>query len=184
VADVLTTPERLFIAAPISSKAREELRRRLPDVLPGRPVQPDKWHFTLRFLGNTPAQQRDRLVGELRSVNLGKPFRIELGGLGAFPSPSRARVLWVGVTHGADQLVRLAKVVESGVQEAGFPAEPRPFRSHLTLSRLDPPTDVRRLLEIAPAAKVSLNVDEIVLFRSHLGKAGARHDIVESFPLV
>lgn len=182
MADVLIAHERLFIGAPISDRAREQLRRHLPEVLPGRPVPSGKWHFTLRFLGNTPPEQRDRLVETLSRAKLGAPFRIELGALGAFPSPARARVLWVGVTRGADRLVRLAEDVERAVQAAGFDAEPRPFRSHLTLSRLDHPSDVRRLIEVVPAAKVSMEVREVVLFRSHLGKDGARHERVASFP--
>jgi 2'-5' RNA ligase len=182
VADVLIAYERLFIGAPISESAREQLRRHLPDVLPGRRVPPDKWHFTLRFLGNASPEQRDRLVEELRQAKIGAPFRIELGALSAFPSPGRARVLWVGVTRGADRLVRLAKDVESAVQAAGFGAESRPFRSHLTLSRLDRPSDVRRLIELVPAAKVSMEIREVVLFRSHLGKEGARHERIASFP--
>jgi 2'-5' RNA ligase len=68
------------------------------------------------------------------------------------------------------------------VQAAGFGAESRPFRSHLTLSRLDRPSDVRRLIELVPAAKVSMEIREVVLFRSHLGKEGARHERIASFP--
>lgn len=173
--------ERLFIAAPMTEKAREELRRCLPERLPGRMVPSDKWHFTLRFLGNTSPLDRGRLVDELRKVKLDVPFRIELGRLGAFPSAAHAHVLWVGVARGGDQLARLAKDVESAVENAGFAPEVRPFRSHLTLSRLDRTMDIRKLIEIVPAAKVSVEIREVVLFRSHLGKGGARHERVESF---
>lgn len=181
MADVLIPSERLFIAAPMTEKAREELRRRLPEVLPGRPVPRDKWHFTLRFLGNISPLDRGRLIDELHRLKLSLPFRIELGSLGAFPSAAHAHVLWVGVSRGGDQLVRLAKDVESAVENTGFAPEVRPFRSHLTLSRLDRTTDVRKLIEIVPAAKVSVEIREVVLFRSHLGKGGARHERVESF---
>lgn len=183
MADVLIPPERLFIAAPIPDKARQELRRRLPEMLPGRVVPSDKWHFTLRFLGNTSPLDRHRLVDELRRIKFSGPFRIELGRLGAFPSPQHAHVLWVGVSRGGGQLVRLAKEVESAVQVAGFAAELRPFRSHLTLSRLDRTSDVRKLIEIVPAATVSVEIREVVLFRSHLGREGARHERVLALQL-
>jgi 2'-5' RNA ligase len=181
MADVLAG-ERLFIAAPISDKAREELKRRLPDILPGRPVPPDKWHFTLRFLGATPVDQRDRLIDELRKVRFSVGFFAELGGLGAFPSPAHAHVLWVGLKSGAEFLGQLAKEVEDAVKAAGFQAETRPFRSHLTLSRLDRVMDIRRLIDIVPVTKVTVHISEVVLFRSHLGRSGARHEPIAAFP--
>ncbi len=182
MADLLVLRERLFIAAPIPERARESLRRHLPDVLPGRRVSPEKWHFTLRFLGDTPSAQRERLVEALGGVTLPVPFRIEFGKLGAFPSPDRARVLWVGVKRGAEKLVRLAETVEAAAQAADFPAEPRPFKSHLTLSRVDPPSDVRRLIDLIPSTDVSMEVRGVVLFRSHLGREGARHEAIAHFP--
>ncbi len=77
----------------------------------------------------------------------------------------------------------VAERVEAAVTEAGLRAADRPFRPHLTLSRIRPPQDLRALLDAAPVMKVPMVVDRISLFRSHLGRGGARYEVLESFPL-
>jgi 2'-5' RNA ligase len=180
--------ERLFLGVALPEEVRRALEGRLREALggepfPGRAVPPGSWHLTLRFLGDTPREARERLVGELRAAPLGEAFPLELAGLGAFPRPARASVLWAGVGEGEAALRALAAKVEGAVQRAGFPAEPRPFSPHLTLSRIQPPRDVRALLERATPLTERFTVDAVVLFRSHLGRGPARYEAVERFPL-
>src|SRR5215211_2189378 len=114
--------ERLFVAVALAEQARQEIITTLP-LLPGRLVPPQNWHFTLRFLGDTDAAVRDRVIAELRRGALGSCFSISFGGLGAFPRASRARIVWLGVDEGAGRLVSVAEAVESAVRRAGVPAE-------------------------------------------------------------
>lgn len=178
---------RLFVAAPLTGEARHALaallRDRVPDGLPGRPVPPPNWHLTLRFLGDVDEVGSDRLAAGLDRADLGAPFTIVWGGLGAFPRPARATVLWIGTAQGGPALAALAAAVEEAVQSAGFPSEERPFRGHLTLSRIRPDRDVRSLLAAVPPAGIAMQVERVVLYRSHLGPGGARYEQVEEFPL-
>jgi 2'-5' RNA ligase len=178
---------RLFVAVPLTEQARSDIAhlvgRAAPRGLPGRPAHPDKWHLTLRFLGDVGAVSRDRVLAELDATDPGPPFRVRWGGLGAFPNPRRATVLWVGLEEGAAQLAALAAVVEEAVEAAGFPPEDRPFRPHLTLSRIRPHQDVTALLDGCPSLGVAMPVDRVVLYRSHLGRGGARYEAIEEFPL-
>lgn len=178
---------RLFVAVPLTDDARHALRRviedRAPDGLPGRTVPPRNWHLTARFLGDVGRVEAERLLGSLDQADLGEPFTIRWGGLGAFPRPARATVLWIGVDRGADDLTSLVGEVDAAVVGAGFPSEDRPFRPHLTLSRIRPQQDVRSLLEASDPAGLSMPVDRVVLYRSHLGSGGARYEPVEEFPL-
>lgn len=175
---------RLFVGIPLAGETRERLQRLLAPVsLPGRLVPPDKWHLTLRFLGDTSVDALRRLREVLHAASLGSAFDIVFGSLGAFPRPARASVLWTGVAQGADQLSELARAVEASVQRAGFPAERRPFASHLTLSRLQPPRDVRNVIaDVAPFSE-RMRVEAVVLFRSHLGRGPSRYEAVDTFPL-
>jgi 2'-5' RNA ligase len=179
---------RLFIAVPIEEDARWALADHLDDSapggrLPGRVVRPESWHLTLRFLGDTSVQDYDTLMPLLRAVDFGPAFTLVFSSLGAFPKPERARVLWVGTSAGADRLTELAALVEEQVAAAGFEPERRPFRSHLTVSRLRPDRDVRDLLAAVPAADIPTAVDEVVAYRSHLGPGGARYEALARFPL-
>jgi 2'-5' RNA ligase len=174
--------ERLFLAVPLTEQARSRIIAELPP-LPGRLVPPQNWHFTLRFLGGTEPGMRDALTAELRLAKLGGQFSIRFSGLGAFPRPRRARIIWLGVNGGAGQLTALAEAVESGVRRAGFPAEQRPFKPHLTLSRIEPTRPVTDVLGAQPAIDIEMPVKEIVLMRSELGAGPARYVVAERFPL-
>jgi len=176
------TVERLFIAVPLTDQAREKIAAALPP-LPGRRVPPQNWHFTLRFLGDTERDRRDQLALTLRGVRLGRSFSIRFDGLGAFPRAKRARIIWLGVTDGARELVSLAEAVESAVRRSDFPAEQRPFKPHLTLSRVEPPRAVADLLSAQPALDVIMPVTEITLVRSSLGAGPAKYEVAEKFLL-
>ena len=176
------TVERLFIAVPLTEQARDKIAAALPP-LPGRRVPPQNWHFTLRFLGDTERERRDQLALTLGRTRLGRSFSICFDGLGAFPRARRARIIWLGVTDGARELVSLAEAVESAVRRSDFPADERPFKPHLTLSRVEPPRAVADLLGAQPALDVTMPVSEVVLVRSSLGAGPAKYEVVEKFLL-
>lgn len=174
--------ERLFIAVQLTEDARRKIASGIGE-LPGRLVPPDNWHFTLRFLGTTSAADRESLVSILRRSRLGPPFTIRFGSLGSFPRPKRARIVWIGLSEGAAQLVSLAEKIEQAVRQAGFPAESRAFQPHLTLSRVDPPRSVVDVIERHSSIAGAMNVREVTLVRSLLGKGPSKYEIVERFPL-
>lgn len=178
---------RAFLALPLTEDARRviahHLRTSLPHPLPGRVVRPENWHLTLRFLGEIDEVAADRVVREVDAAGRGAAFPVRWGSLGAFPRPRRATVLWLGLESGGAEAERLAAAVEEAVEAAGFQPEDRPFRSHLTLSRLRPDQDVTPVLAAVPPVGVSMTVDRVVLYRSHLGRGGPRYEQIESFPL-
>jgi RNA 2',3'-cyclic 3'-phosphodiesterase len=182
------TDGRLFVAAPLDDGARDaldaHLRRALgPAGVPGRPVPPRNWHLTLRFLGDCDAAAGERMVQALEAAVHGRRFAISFGVAGAFPRPRKASVFWIGVDEGADGLTALAAVAEAAARVAGFAADTRPFRPHLTVSRIRPPADVAEAVSRVPAAGVRMMVDEVVLFRSELDGGPARYEPVARFPL-
>jgi 2'-5' RNA ligase len=155
------------------------LNAHVPEGLPGKVVPPSNWHLTLRFLGPTSELQSNRLVYEL-GESLGEgPFVLRFGGLGAFPRPQRATVLWFGIDEGADDLAGVANVCEAAAVAAGFPAEGRPFHPHLTMSRIRPPVDVQPLVEDTPPFAVKMSVAAVTLFESHPGRGGPRYKAID-----
>jgi 2'-5' RNA ligase len=175
---------RIFVAVPLPDEARLALIDRLGQVnLPGSVVPPANWHLTLRFLGWTDDVAYDRLLAALDQADLGGGFEIELGEMGAFPRAKRATVLWLAVAKGQTRLEEIAAEVEEAVQAAGFQAEDRPFRAHLTLSRIRPPVDVTGPIGSFPGASLGWRCRSVVVYRSHLGRGGARYEPLETFPL-
>ena len=175
--------ERLFIGAPTTADARAAIGRSLPKNLPGKLVAPDKWHFTLRFLGPTTREARDAIVARLSDAKLGSRFNVRFGELGAFPNARRARILWLGLARGGERLSELAAVAEDAARSAGFAPEGRGFKPHLTLSRIDPPQAISALLAQRHRYDIEMAVTELILYRSQLGGGPARYEEVARFDL-
>ena len=176
-------PERLFIGVPLTEAARQEIARSLPRNLPGKLVVPESWHFTLRFLGSTDAEQRDKILEHLQAARCGMRFTIRFSELGAFPRPNRARILWLGIDEGAERMIHLAAIAEAAARGVGFAAETKPFKPHLTLSRIDPPVSVSALLAGNPRFGGRMLVDSVILYRSRLRGGPARYEEVVRIPL-
>ncbi len=177
---------RLFVALGLSDDTRHALAAYLTDhldPLPGSVVPPQNWHLTLRFLGDVAPDRYDRLLFELSEADLGEPFAMSYGGLGAFPKPGKATVLWLGVDRGEAAVTELAAAVERATVAAGFPPEDRPFRPHLTLARIRPPRDVWRWLEAEPVPPLGVAVGAVGVYQSHLGDGSARYELLDEIPL-
>lgn len=178
---------RLFVGVAIGDEVREGLgeylRATFGERVPGRAVAPAAWHLTLRFLGDTDADRHRRMVDGLRAMAGSPAFDLSFGGLGAFPRGARASVLWVGVEEGARELRTLAAGAEEAARRAGFAAEEKPFSPHLTISRVNPPRDLRNEIAAAPPFGARMRVESLFLFRSHLGGGPARYERMEEFPL-
>lgn len=178
--------ERLFLGVALSDEVRHGLAAFLDAKagrLPGKPGPPRNWHLTLRFLGSAEPERRDRLLGALDEASLTLPFVLGFAGLGAFPRPRAATVLWLGVERGSEELAELAEACEDAAQQAGFGAEERPFHPHVTLARIRPKEDVTELVEAVPPFPLSQEVDRIILYRSVLDAGGTRYEIADEVRL-
>jgi 2'-5' RNA ligase len=181
---------RQFLAVELPEPARNGLaglRTRLEPACPGwRWVRPESIHLTLRFLGEV-AEERDRGIRELwrRAVETIGPLSFRLEGVGCFPQGRSPRVLWVGVheTGRGGRLTALAREVELAAREAGFPAEQRPFRPHLTLARAARGRRATVPLDAIYSDPTEIAVSGVVLFRSDLQPTGARYTALTVFPL-
>lgn len=99
-----------------------------------KPVEPHNFHFTVIFLGEISDQDVGRIKEMLAGFQF-EPFTITYAGIGAFPNPAHARVVWVGLdSGGAQKITALANDIIAKMSELGFKAD-KPFSAHLTLLR-------------------------------------------------
>ncbi len=147
-------------------------------------------HLTLKFLGDVSPANMTVLMNILRAeVGRQRSFSLSIAGLGAFPTPHRPRVLWVGV-NAPPQLNTLARLVESETRKLGYSPEERPFSAHLTLGRVSQnasPLEVHLVAETLAGVQVGLLgnavVREVVLFKSVLTPQGAEYSALLKVPL-
>ncbi|HSM01539.1 MAG TPA: RNA 2',3'-cyclic phosphodiesterase [Acidimicrobiia bacterium] len=177
---------RVFAAVPLDDETRHRLAHLVSDhvvEMPGRAVPPEKWHLTLRFLGELEEAEVDLIRHALDDADLGEAFPMAWGRLGAFPRSSRASVLWIGVARGEEPLSDVAAAVDDALESAGFDPEDRPFRPHLTIARMRPPEDVRPVVRGDPFPDVAMRIDRVTLYQSRLGAGGARYEVLDEFEL-
>jgi len=178
---------RCFVAIPIGEELRDELRAavehwRARDEQAGlRWTDPQAWHVTLAFLGSIDPASVRGVVERLATVAAAHPAtRSATGGLGAFPTPARARVAWYGIEDAHGRLARLAADVAVALELDAS----RPLRPHLTLARARrEPVDLRSWLASASAPTGVLAADRIELMRSHTGRGPARYETLSALKL-
>ena len=137
---------RTFVAIAIPPDLKRRLRseqRRLQERLARHSLPPvlrwtntDNLHVTLRFLGETEAEQRRQMQAGLAEIAAAhRPFNLSLSRLGCFRSWSSLRVLWVGIRGETEALQIVQAEVESLTRRVGFEGERKRFSPHITLAR-------------------------------------------------
>jgi 2'-5' RNA ligase len=174
---------RVFLAVAPPHEVRLALVDQLGSYsIPGRLIPPDNWHITLRFLGEVDEVACERYVAAIDQSDLGGDFLVRIDHLGAFPKPSKATVIWAGITRGQEHLFQLAEIADERALDAGIAGEERPFRPHLTLSRVRPQTSATDLVDEAEI-DVGWRVSRVVLFRTLSGRGTVRYEPLETFSL-
>ena len=184
---------RSFVAVELPEAVKAALTRLQEQVESGgggvKWVEPRGVHLTLKFLGYVDEAKVPALVQALTRACEGfVPLEVALSGLGVFPSPSRPRVAWVGLSGGVEKLLRLQEGVEKVLSPFGFPREERAFTPHLTIARLREgvaPQEARAFGEAflrASPESVSFKVEGISLMKSQLTPTGALYTRLAFIP--
>lgn len=182
----MTSQLRLFIAIELTAEVhaalvavQDDLRRQLPPKAV-RWTNPDGIHLTLKFLGDTPADQVEAIVQAMTAAAGGfAPFSFTIAGFGSFPNPRCANVLWVGVPAVPKALADLQRATDLQLTRLGYDQETRRFSPHLTMGRVNKgilAADREKLAGVIEQTEVGIlgtvAVAEVTLFQSDLRPGG------------
>ena len=166
-------------------RIQEDLKERARGV---RWVRPEGIHLTLKFLGEVDPDRIEGIAHKMEeAVRETGPFSIGVRGGGAFPNARNPRVIWIGIDDPSGELRKVQARVEENMEELGFTREGRGYTPHLTLGRLRSSKGkgaVAHALEAIGTHDLgTMEVREIILFRSHLKPTGAEYTKITSVPL-
>lgn len=159
-------------------RATEPLRRQTAGV---RWVGAERLHVTLKFIGATAADRVPEIAAATeRIAGRHGPARLEMSGLGAFPSLRRPRVFWVGLER-AEPLAAIHRDLEEALCGIGIARDERSFRAHVTIGRVGRDTAREPLRRIADRAerldvRIPFDAASLDLMRSHPGRGGPRYE--------
>ena len=144
-------------------------------------------HLTLVFLGDTRAVVVPAVIEAVtRAAAVRPPFHVALHGAGSFGGRGRPLVAWLGIGAGAAELTALAADIRGrlvtlpGLAHLAAAGEMRP---HLTVARRAPASLAPLLRQAFADEGPSWTIDALVVMRSHLGREGARHELLATVPL-
>jgi 2'-5' RNA ligase len=153
-------------------------------------VATENLHLTLKFLGDISPANLERLAGLLTTeAAVHAPFSFAVSGIGAFPNPRRARVIWIGL-EAPPALAALQHIVEAAADRLGYPPEERSFSPHLTIGRVDQSATSSDLQKIKTAlentrvgALGTVQVNAIHIFKSDLKPSGSVYTHLYAMPM-
>lgn len=185
--------KRIFVAVDISEEARQkianyiaDLRREFSDLRIGWD-KPEKLHLTLKFLGEMSDSQLSKLekIVDDISSDTGK-FELKIQNTGVFPTPKKARVLWLDVINKDETLTELNTRLETECEKIGFPKETRKYVPHLTIARIKEPHKAKSLAIKHLQTKfepVAFEVSAITIYESRLQATGSIYSVVSKHGL-
>ena len=185
--------QRMFVAVVPPDAVIEDLDAFLR---PRREAEAFRWtlaehfHVTLAFLPSVPDRKLDDLVERLgRAAARRTSFETRIAGGGAFPNPARSKLLYAGLAlteSTRTELDRAATGARAAVTRAGLEVDGQRFRPHVTVARINRPTDTTNWVRLLDAyAGPTFTVDRIALVASYLGegpRGKPRYEVVEELP--
>jgi 2'-5' RNA ligase len=186
---------RVFIAIDIDKQIRAGLNRLQRELISktnfGKSdvkwVEPDNIHLTLKFLGEIKDEQVVNVCNIVKDVaELHQSFELAVESVGCFGGRS-AKVLWVGLGEGSNNLLQLQKDLDEQLALADWPPEEREFTGHLTLCRVKNPKAGFELVEIIKDFKDfklgDMSVDSVRVYQSQLTPSGPIYTVLGEYKL-
>jgi len=193
---------RLFVALDIDESVRLKISQFMKDVHGLAPearwVQLESLHVTLKFIGEKPAEQLERIKLALQTVEAGA-IEMSFRGYGFFPNEKAARVFWIGIVADAS-LKSLAAKVDERLSTIDVSRKEHQFSPHLTLARSGGRSGApqgrkddklnrkfQRVQEKLSGQSVpdfgKVMAREFFLYQSRLSPQGSQYTKLASFPL-
>lgn len=132
-------------------------------------VPPELWHVTVQYLGDLSLTQKNQVIDLLEKWQPPPEFNnitLRLSGVGAFPSPFSARVLWLG-TQKNQSLIDAQSTLQATLSQIGLGSDEDGYTPHLTLARFRNLFNATSLTQLGGRKHFGdYPVTELILFES------------------
>lgn len=139
-------------------------------------VDPDLYHITLRFIGETEVSAIEEIGNALgKGIEVPRKLHSNFTRPGSFGPRKRPRVIWIGFEP-SSLIEALKRNVDMVLEPCGIRPADQPFRAHLTLGRVRSIRDLNGFYDAIEAMHDRFSeqviLQKLVFYRSDLGKQG------------
>jgi 2'-5' RNA ligase len=179
---------RLFVALELPDEVRQVLvqwcERTVAEASGARAVPAEDLHVTLVFLGWRGGETVDGIADACAVIRGRGAAELSLGEAVVLPR-RRPRVLAISLEDPAGALTAAHSALVNALAAGGFyEPEERPFYGHVTVVRAGRRASIpRSALLSEPPPRLPFRGSEVVLYRSHLGGAGASYEALARIEL-
>lgn len=184
---------RLFIALEIPEDVKDKLNStvyKIANSIPGKRINfrwegKDKYHLTLKFIGDTEEAFLPAIKDELKYLNETKGFVGEISKFGVFPNPKLPRILWAGLEI-TPEINELVAEINDKLCQTGIMREEKKFKPHITLLRIKENHDISFMNYFFSYSfeKKAFPLNKIVLYESKLQPGGSLYKSLENYQLI
>jgi 2'-5' RNA ligase len=151
-------------------------------------IDPDKFHLTLKFLGNTHENIIPNITNVMRAtVEAYSVINIELDKIGIFGSSYKPRVIWFGIAKNL-QLEKLVTDLLNNLDTAGFPKDRQNYVPHISFGRINKVIDKKFFSDsidvVNNTSLQKLSIDRVILYETILTNDGYQYNELFSMPLL
>lgn len=169
--------KRLFVAVDLPDYVCDSLDALREDLKGFHWVPAERFHLTLKFIGEMPGQLQEAIENALGSFSVGS-FLLPVKGVGRFPERGNAHAVWAGLGTGHPRLFQLQKRIDDALFNIGIEPEKRRYQPHITLARVNHASQesVRQYLKRHDNFEAPpFEVKQFHLYRSELADGLRRH---------
>jgi RNA 2',3'-cyclic 3'-phosphodiesterase len=185
---------RTFIAIAIPEPVEHELAQLqaelTPEIAGCHWTSTRPFHITLAFLGDVPNSDLSEICQTVTASTVSREqFEVEVRSLGAFPTASRPRIVWAGVTAtNINILSELQRSVIGSLERIGRGPDHQRFHPHVTLGRFKHSRHGSRTVHALIERRAGWSaggfvVTEVSIMASTLGQLGPSYWVLGSCPL-
>ncbi|RPI17795.1 MAG: RNA 2',3'-cyclic phosphodiesterase [Ignavibacteriae bacterium] len=132
---------RAFFALNFDNSTKDKIsviQKELQEKLHNHAIKwenPEKFHLTLRFLGDVEKPVIDDFINDLSGLQWNfKEIRFKSQGIGFFPNSRKPNVVFIGLNETGNNSEHLIKEIDNVTIPRGFAPDKR-FIAHITLGR-------------------------------------------------
>ena len=150
-------------------------------------VEPEKFHLTLKFIGQTDETKLPIIIDSIKkTIENNGAIKIIINKIGIFGSSYNPRIIWLGVSKN-EELKTLANKLINNLAKIGFKKDRQNFIPHFTIGRISQIADKQLFNNSLEKKRQDIHqqliIEEVILYESIFNRKKHEYKEITNFPI-